>query len=253
MFNKKSKQQNGVKKLNCLIEESIKTMISEIKLQFSNKYYNEKEGINCFEHLLRKITLGELNEDSASNIINQVLSQNIIDKEGKFNTNLFKFEGKYKQYVKIYYNTPFPSKIKKIKNINDFFLEKTFEIPIKTDLILQDIQLIYYKEYKNPEVLVLKDFTNKIRCFLQNIFIIVGKDNDNNLNHFLLHLKNKIIEIIKNYFKQEIFPNILINKNSQKSLNLNKEEEDIFNLISESSGRQAYNSIKEGKYNILFS
>ena len=66
-------------------------------------------------------------------------------------------------------------------------------------------------------------------------------------------MKKRIFEIIKTYFKEEIYPNILISKGKTKSIQLNKEEEEIFNMISEVSGKEALNSMKSGKYKQIFS
>ena len=254
MFNKKSEYENGKQKLKKLIEDSISDMIEKIKLQLLKKDYNEKEGITCFEHLIKKICFGELDDNSCSIIVSQILSQNIIKNDGNFNKNLFKINEKYNQSIKIFFNTPYPLKIKKIKNIYDFSLEKKFEVPIKNDTILQDIQLFYInREYKNPELLIFKDFTNKIRFFLIKVFELVGKDITNDLNCILLNMKKRIFEIIKTYFKEEIYPNILISKGKTKSIQLNKEEEEIFNMISEVSGKEALNSMKSGKYKQIFS
>lgn len=251
-LNKKSKNEEGIKLLNSLIKEIIINIVKEIKNSFSRKEYNEKEGLTCLEHIIIKSAYGKMNENTSSEIVNQILSNNIIGKNYIFNIKLFKNE-KLNQNTRIYYKIDYPSNIKKIKSINDLQFNKTFEFPIESDPILKDLQIFYFQNgYNNSDSLLFTDYTNKIKNILINIFYLSCEENNNNeFENFIQNIKNRIMELFEVYLKEEIYPNILININRQKSKKLNKEEEEVFNRIIEISGKEAFKSFKSGKYQQL--
>ena len=85
LLNKKSRYNEAIKLLNSLIEEIIINIVKDIKDNFSRKEYNEKEGFTCLEHIIIKSSYGQLNENTSSEIVNQILSNNIFDKNYNFN------------------------------------------------------------------------------------------------------------------------------------------------------------------------
>lgn len=253
-LNKKSKYNEGKKILNTFIEEIIINIVNEIKNNFSRKEYSEKEGLTCLEHIIIRTTFGKMDKNTSSEIVNQILSNNIIDKNYLFNRNLFK-KDKLNQNTRIYYKIDYPSNIKKIKNINDFRFNKTFDIPIESDPILKDLQLLYFQRgYNNADSLLFTDYNNKIKNILFNIFKLSCEENNKiEFDNFIRNIKNRLNELLEIYLKEEIYPNILININRQKSKKLNKEEEEVFNRITKISGEEAFKSLKSEKYKQLFS
>ena len=257
MCNKKSEHKRALDNLKEIIKESIINIVNKIKEKFESNEYN-KEEIKRLEHIIINNCNGDVNEKSANDIVNQILSQNIIDKDGMFNIDLFKRkkekEDKKKsknqnkiineeiksQNVKIYYNTPYPENINKIKSIKHFSLPLNYNISIKNDGFLQDIQLLYaIKNYNNPDVLIMKDFSTKIINLLKRLYHYSTLDMKKEVEHFFDEIIQKIYDIIEAYLKEEIYPNILIKKNLRKNIELNKEEQKIYDLITQNSGKKA--------------
>ena len=103
MFNKKSKFEKAIECLNEEADKVIKDIIQEIKAIFYNKEIKETE-IKRLEHMIMKQRLGDINYDTAVNIVSEILSQRILKSKGMFNKNLFNENEKIekKQYVKIF-------------------------------------------------------------------------------------------------------------------------------------------------------
>jgi len=251
-LNKKSKYEEGKKLLNSFIEEIVNNIFGEIKNNFSRKEYNEKEGLTCLEHIIIKSNFGKMNENISSEIVSQILSNNILNKDYIFNKKLFQNE-KSIQNTRIYYKIDYPSNIKKIKSINDFQFNKTFDCPIESDPVLKDLQIFYLqKGYNNVDSLLFKDFTNIIKRILNDIFLLSCNENNNEeFENFIENIKNRLKDLVETFLREEIYPNILININRQKSKKLTKEEEEVFNRITEISGREAFKSLKSGNYQQL--
>ena len=263
LCNNKTKHKLVLDNLKEIIKESIINIINKIKEKFEVNDYNEKE-IKRLEHIIIQICHGDIN--TASNIVTLILSQNIIDKNGIFNSDLFKDEitkidrmdrdtndikkKKSKkldkninnemktQNVKIYYNTPYPQNINNIKSIKHFSLPANIKVSIENDGILQDVQFLYlYKGYKDPTNLLMKDFSTKVRNLLINLYDLSFSDMNSTVETFFDKMTQKIYEIIETYLKEEIYPNILIQKNQK--IELNNEEQKIYDLISQNSGKKA--------------
>lgn len=251
-LNKKSKYEEGKNILNSLIKEIINNIFSEIKNNFSRKEYNDKEGLTCLEHIIIKSNYGKMSENTSSEIVRQILSNNILNKDYIFNIKLFQNE-KSIQNTRIYYKIDYPLNSKKIKSINDFKFNKAFEVPIESDPILKDLQILYLqKGYNNVDSLLFTDFTNKIKQIIIDIFnLSCNEKNNEEFENFIQNIKNRLKDLVETYLKEEIYPNILININRQKSKKLNKEEEEVFNRITEISGREAFKSLKSGNYQQL--
>ena len=257
MCNKKSEHKRAMDNLKEIIKEGIINIINKIKEKFESNEYNKDE-IKRLEHIIIKNCNGDVNEKSATDIVNLILSQNIIDKNGIFNNDLFtkkkekedkkKSKNKDKnineeiktQNVRIYYNTAYPEKINKIKSINNFSLSLNYNISIENDGILQDVQLLYNtKNYKNINALIMKDFSTKILNLLKKLYFYSTLDMKKEVDEFFDEIIQTIYNIIEAYLKEEIYPNILIKKNSKKNIELNNEEQRIYDLISQNSGKKA--------------
>ena len=265
LCNNKMKHQMALDNLKKIIKESIIDIINKIKAKFDSNDYNEKE-IKRLEDIIIQICHVDIN--TASNIVTLILSQNVIDKNEIFNKDLFKDEitkidriyrdrdtneikkkkskkldkninnDMKNQTVKIHYNTPYPQNINNIKSINHFSLPANINISIENDGILQDVQFLYlHKGYKNPTNLLMRDFSTKIRNLLINLYDLSFSDMNKDVEIFFEEMTQKISEIIETYLKEEIYPNILIQKN--KKIELNNEEQKIYDLISKNSGKKA--------------
>ena len=193
MFNNESQQEQIIEIMSILIEQIIDNFILKIKTEFYKKEY-EPNKIKRIEHILIRKCSGSIDNKTSLEIVKQILSQNILNEEGKFNKDLFIIhqEGKKEivnkriQIVKIFYDSPYPKEIKEIKNIDDFILDKTLKFDINKEPFLLDIQLLYsIKNYINPNVLIISDFTYKIKDIIIDVFNKSTED---------------IIDIFDNYF-----------------------------------------------------
>ena len=261
LCNNKESHELAVENLKNIIKESISDIIKTIKEKFDSNEYEENK-IKKLEHIIIKDCGGDLDEKSASDIVSQILSQKVIDENGIFNKNLFdeiatpyvtwtnrgdkKSNKKDKnldekpkeQSIKIYYNTPYPQNFNKIDNINQLSLSFKFEEP--KDPFLQDVQLLYItRNYKSYEKLIKKDFTKKIIDILNRLYNLSLLDFNEITEKFFNDISQKVEEIIEKYLNEEIFANILVKKENKKIIKLNKEEQEIYDLISQNSGKKA--------------
>ena len=268
--NNKESHQLAVESLKQIIKESIEQIIKTIKEKFESKEYNMKE-IKKLEDIFIKDCSKDMNDKTASEIVTQILTQKIIDKQGYFNNKLFKEEmltpygtdrsfkkkrsKKVKdlneqpkaQSIKIYYSTPYPKNFNKIDNINKLSLSlENIEI---NDLILQDVQILYLlRNYKNPNELIKKDFTKKIIGILNRLYSLSLIDFNSISEKFFNSLIKKIEEIIGKYLDEEIYPNILTKKGNKKIIRLNQEEQKIYDLISQNSGKKAIDLLESRNF-----
>ena len=142
------------------------------------------------------------------------------------------------QSIKIYYNTPYPQNFNKIDNINQLSLSLQF-VDAK-DPILQDVLLLYMmRNYKSHNKLIQKDFTQKIIDILNRLYNLSLLDFNEITEKFFNDISQKVEEIIEKYLNEEIFINILVKKENKKIIKLNKEEQEIYDLISQNSGKKA--------------
>ena len=260
LCNNKENHELAVERLKKIIKEGIAQIIKTIKEKFESNEYKENE-ITKLEHIIIKDCDGSLNDKSASNIVSQILSQKVIDENRNFNKKLFdeittpyetnrtdkkkrKKKGKNLdekpevQSIKIYYNTPYPQHFNKIDNINNLSLTlDSFEVK---DQILQDVQILYLvKNYKEPDKLINKDFTQKIISILNRLYYLSFLDFNKKTEQFFDNMSHKVEDLIEKYLNGEIFPNILTKENNKKIIKLNKEEQEIYDLISQNSGKKA--------------
>ena len=261
LCNNKESHELAVENLKNIIKESISDIIKTIKEKFDSNEYEENK-IKKLEHIIIKDCGGDLDEKSVSDIVSQILSQKVIDENGIFNKNLFdeiatpyvtwtnrgdkKSNKKDKnldekpkeQSIKIYYNTPYPQNFNKIDNINQLSLSFKFEEP--KDPFLQDVQLLYItRNYKSYGKLIKKDFTKKIIDILNRLYNLSLLDFNEITEKFFNDISQKVEEIIEKYLNEEIFDNILVKKENKKIIKLNKEEQEIYDLISQNSGKKA--------------
>ena len=261
LCNNKESHELAVENLKNIIKESISDIIKTIKEKFDSNEYEENK-IKKLEHIIIKDCGGDLDEKSASDIVSQILSQKVIDENGIFNKNLFdeiatpyvtwtnrgdkKSNKKDKnldekpkeQSIKIYYNTPYPQNFNKIDNINQLSLSFKFEEP--KDPFLQDVHLLYItRNYKSYGKLIKKDFTKKIIDILNRLYNLSLLDFNEITEKFFNDISQKVEEIIEKYLNEEIFANILVKKENKKIIKLNKEEQEIYDLISQNSGKKA--------------
>ena len=156
------------------------------------------------------------------------------------------------QFVKIFYNSPYPKETKSIKNIEDFSLSQ-FNLSFKHDLLLQDVNLLYIqRNYKNPVKKLFSDFTNGVKDMIIEIFNKSTEDITEKFDSFAHAICQKIYEKFKNYIELEILPNILINKDKAKKKKLNDEEQKIVNLINEGTDQKAFDIMKIKNFKKIF-
>ena len=269
LFNKESQYEKAIEKLTSEIDKALKNIASEIKSEFVKEGY-EKNKVKRLEHIIIRKRFGDIDYKTAVKIVESILYQNILDKDGKFNKDLFiKNEDKAKdkakdktkdkakdktkenkeekkkifiQYVNIFYETPMPKKFEKIKTIEDFTLKNNFKPNFEHDLILQDVQKLYFtKNYSDIDKRIFLDFTNGIKDIIKEIYEL--STNEIISDKFDSFIK-AIYEKIKTYLEEEILPNILMAKSKMKKKKLNKEEQRIVNLINESSREKAFDFMK---------
>ena len=150
--------------------------------------------------------------------MNQILSQNILDNNGYFNHCVFNEEihkedkienDKNKkpkfQYIKIFYDSPYPKKIIKIKNIDDFKLKNNFKFNYNDNSVLSDLEQLYrVRNYKNIDKFLFDGFTNDIKDIIKEIYDLSTKDITDKFNDFLSEITQKIIEIIEYYLNLDM-------------------------------------------------
>ena len=276
-----SEKEVALENLKNIVKEAIVHIINKIKEKFESNEF-KKDEIKRLEHII--ITDCKGNEKIASDIMTQILSQGIIYNNGMFNSNLFKKQqnnikendkiDKYgnrnrdskkkkndkdkdgkiaykekKQNVKIYYNIPYPDKINKIESIKKFSLPLNLSVSIENDELLHDVQLLYlYRGYQNPDKLLVNDFSKKIIYLLNKLYFLSMKDFDKLAKKLLGEMGKKIKDIIETYLNEEIYPNIKIKTNKNKDSELNEEEQKIFTLIRENSGKKALDLLKSKEF-----
>ena len=191
-----------------LTEKIIDDFIHKIKSEFYKEEYDSNK-IKRLEHILIRKCSGSINNKASLEIVKQILSQNILNEEGKFNKDLFfkqedKIEigNKRDQFVKIFYDSPYPKEIKEIKNIDDFILDNTFKFDINKEPFLLDIQLLYsIKNYTNPNILLFRDFTYKIKDIIIEIFNKSTEDITDIFDTYFFVISQKIFGNIQNYLE----------------------------------------------------
>ena len=214
MVNDESQQEKAIKIIAIEAEKILDNFIYKIKREFEQEGY-ESNKTKKFEHILIKKCSGNINYEASLEIVKQILSQNILTKNGEFNKNIFiikrdKKEGKKerKQFVKIFFNSPYPEEIKEIKNIDDFILEETFEF--NKDPLLKDVYLLYFqREYKDIDKKIFSDFTYKIKDIIIEVYNKSTEDITNIFDNFFISIFQKIYINIKSDLEQ-VTP---INKN----------------------------------------
>ena len=263
MFNKESEYKNAIEMLSQEVDKAIKIITSKIKNEFYKEGY-ELNKVKRFEHIIRRKRLEDLDDKSSTNIVNQILSQNILDKNGIFNKELFKIKENKKikknknkneqkkrktQYVKIFYDCPYPKEIKSIKNIDDFSLNENFKLDIKHDLILQDVQMLYYqRNYKDADKNLFIDFTLGIKDIIKEVYDLSMINMKDEFKSFITSICQTIYENVKTYLENEIFPNILMNKTKIKKKKLTTEEQKVVNLINQNSEEKVFDITKWKKF-----
>ena len=270
IFIEESKYDKAIDILTEEIEKATENIEKGIKSEFYKKEY-EKNKVKRLEHIIIRKNLEDIDYNASIEIVNQILSQDILNHQGKFNKSLFikKEDKKNKQkvknkentkikiqYVKIFYDANYPKDektIKPIKNIEDFNLKETFKIKFEHDLILQDIQMIYLqRNYPETANKLFNDFTTGIKDIIKEIYEACTNDISDKFSSFILAMAEKIYEKIKTYLEMEIFPNILINKRKTKKKKLNEEEQKVVNLINENSGQKAFDLMKLNNFKEFF-
>ena len=215
MFNEIYLHELIIEKIIIEAEKVLNNFIKEIKSEFYNEKY-EQNKIKRFEHILIKKCSGNIDYKTSLEITKQILSQNILNNKGDFTKDLFiinpnKKEEKNKQiqFVKIFYDSPYPDEINEIKNINEFKLKQNFEF--NKDLILQDVYMVYLlRNYRNPEQRLFSDFTNGIKDIIIEVFNKSIEDITDKYDNFFIEIYQILFGKIKTYLEKEIFPNILI-------------------------------------------
>ena len=267
MFNKENEHLKAITELNKEIEIVIDKIINEIKFEFNKEGY-EQNKVKSLEHIIIRKRLGDIDYETSLSIVNQILTQNILNDEGKFTKALFKKKSNQKnnnkekdkieenkkriQFVNIFYNSPYPKEIKSIKNIEDFTLTQ-FELSLEHDLILQDVNIFYIqRNYKNPVKKVFSDFTNGIKDIIIELFNKSTEDITEKFDSFAHAICQKIYEKFKTYLEFEIFPNILVNKSKTKKKKLNDEEQKIVNLIHEGTEQKAFDIMEMENFKQFF-
>ena len=270
LFNKETEYDKAIEMLTEEIEKAVENITKGIKSEFDKKGY-EKNKVKRLEHIIIRKRLEDIDYNTSVEIVNQILSQDILNDKGKFNKSLFikKEDKKNKQkekndeskkikiqYVNIFYDAIYPKDkktIKPIKNIEDFCLKETFKIKFEHDLILQDVQMLYLlKNYSKPDNKLFNDFTTGIKDIIKEVYEACTTDISDKFNSFILAICQKIYEKIKTYLEMEIFPNILINKRKTKKKKLNEEEQKVVNLINENSGQKAFDIMKLNNFKEFF-
>ena len=215
MFNEIYLHELIIEKIIIEAEKVLNNFIKEIKSEFYNEKY-EPNKVKRFEHILLKKCSGNIDYKTSLEITKQILSQNILNNKGNFTKDLFiinpnKKEEKNKQiqFVKIFYDSPYPDEINEIKNINEFKLKQNFEF--NKDLILQDVYMVYLlRNYRNPEQRLFSDFTNGIKDIIIDVFNKSIEDITDKYDNFFIEIYQMLFGKIKTYLEKEIFPNILI-------------------------------------------
>ena len=215
MFNEIYLHELIIEKIIIEAEKVLNNFIKEIKSEFYNEKY-EPNKVKRFEHILLKKCSGNIDYKTSLEITKQILSQNILNNKGNFTKDIFiinpnKKEEKNKQiqFVKIFYDSPYPDEINEIKNINEFKLKQNFEF--NKDLILQDVYMVYLlRNYRNPEQRLFSDFTNGIKDIIIGLFNKSIEDITDKYDNFFIEIYQILFGKIKTYLEKEIFPNILI-------------------------------------------
>ena len=215
MFNEIYLHELIIEKIIIEAEKVLNNFIQKIKSEFYKEKY-EQNKIKRFEHILIKKCSGNIDYKTSLEITKQILSQNILNNKGNFTKDLFiinpnKKEEKNKQiqFVKIFYDSPYPDEINEIKNINEFKLKQNFEF--NKDLILQDVYMVYLlRNYRNPEQRLFSDFTNGIKDIIIDVFNKSIEDITDKYDNFFIEIYQILFGKIKTYLEKEIFPNILI-------------------------------------------
>ena len=111
------------------------------------------------------------------------------------------------------------------------------------------MQILYLlRNYKNPNELIKKDFTKKIIGILNRLYSLSLIDFNSISEKFFNSLIKKIEEIIGKYLDEEIYPNILTQKGNKKIIRLNQEEQKIYDLISQNSGKKAIDLLESRNF-----
>ena len=204
IFNEESQHEEIIEIMIILTEKIIDDFIHKIKSEFYKKEYDSNK-IKRLEHILIRKCSGSINNKASLEIVKQILSQNILNEEGKFNQDLFLIQeekNKRAQFVKIFYDSPYPKEIKEIKNIDDFILDNTFKFDINKEPFLLDIQLLYsIKNYTNPNILLFRDFTYKIKDIIIEIFNKSTEDITDIFDTYFFVISQKIFGNIQNYLE----------------------------------------------------
>ena len=116
----------------------------------------------------------------------------------------------------------------------------SFEFVEAKDPILQDVLILYMmKDYKSYNELIKKDFTQKIIDILNRLYNLSLLDFNKIAEKFFNEMSQKVEDIIEQYLNNEIFVNILTKKENKTIIKLNKEEQEVYELISQNSGKKA--------------
>ena len=205
IFNDESQCEQIIEIMAILSEKVIDNFIHKIKLEFYKEEY-EPNKIKKFEHILIRKCSGSIKYKASLEIVKQILSQNILNEEGKFNKDLFNIQQDEKmkriQFVKIFYDSPYPNERKEIKNIDDFKLEKIFKFDINMEPFLLDVQLLYsIRNYINPNILLFSDFTYKIKDIIIEVFNKSTEDITDIYDNYFLEISQIILRNIQNYLE----------------------------------------------------
>ena len=124
------------------------------------------------------------------------------------------------------------------EKFNQIFL--SFEFVEAKDPILQDVLILYMmKNYESYNELIQKDFTQKIIDILNRLYNLSLLDFNKIAEKFFNEMSQKVEDIIEQYLNNEIFVNILTKKENKTIIKLNKEEQEVYELISQNSGKKA--------------
>ena len=195
---------NSVKSiLEPIIIDCIKSFIDSLKVYKQKIEYNENEGFNSLEHLIRNLNPEKIDDSLAQEIVILLKKKNIINNEGQF---LIQSNEKSSLKFIIETNIKNVDSQKEISNIEEFSLYGISKYPIINDE-MNDRILEYKRNFANtPEQLkIIKlSFLNKI--FIRTLDSIIQTFSpDKLIFDYLENLRNLMSNKIMHLLNKKIY------------------------------------------------
>ena len=200
--------EEGIKSIKELISpiftKCLYSFINSLKELKQKRNYDEEDGLNSLEHLIRNINSNEIDDKISKEIAVKLIKNGIINKDGEFSSKLFNEKCSLRFLLENNYKEIY---VEELNNIDDLSLRGISKYPIVNkaarDRILHINKNFNVQNENECDIIKLNYLNEETRNTLRKI--IKEFSDDKRFYNFLEELKDLIIEKIVHLFNKKIY------------------------------------------------